>query len=265
LVRKEKTLEWNYRKHELDKIVVSVPTGLVVNTKVLAAVLAEAREHTANAFGIRVPWPVRVSVYQRADFLEFCEAPDWSAVVSSGGKLRFRADAIRGGQLALRVIARYAYGLWLADVWSDGKAPAWFREGFAHQLAFPTGPPNGGINEIKRLLSGQNAMQLGQLEYPFTQFAERRDAATQMAQSQSVFQWLLEKRGLEVPRELLERFRYSPTAEAALREYTGFTYTSLLSEWGASMQRGFLTDPNPDVSTLRSLGIVSPMGSYWEQ
>jgi hypothetical protein len=86
-----------------------------------------------------------------------------------------------------------------------------------------------------------------------------------MAQSQSVFQFLLEKVGVSFPGRTLEAYRYTGSFEQALREVTGFDYDSLFTSWLDWIDRAFQTNPLIDQSNLRALGTVSPLGTYWEQ
>ena len=265
LLRKDAYRERNYRRTEMEGLVVSAPSGLALNSRTLERAFTEARAWAARMFGLETAWPVQMVVYQISDYQRICQAPRWSTVTSLGGKIRMRADVARIRLQDMTVIARYAYGLWLADIASEGRAPGWLAEGFAHQLAFPTGPPNGGINDVKRRVSQGKAWSFESLEPAYTVFADYAEAAAAMAQAQTAVQFLIEKEGLGFAGPLLQAVARHGSAEGALREAFGFDYTSLFQGWSERMQRGFLTGPQPDSSTLRSLGIASPLGSYWDK
>ena len=265
LIGKESYLERDFRTTRSKRLVLRSYPNLSVDEKNFETAFDKARKQAEEAFGITTPRKVRVSIYQRSDFARFCDAGEWCQVVSVGEKLRLRRDAARGRSSDLDVMFSYAYGLWLIDVETHGTAPAWFSQGFAHQLAFPEGPPNGGRNEIKKNLLTDKVPFFEQLTAPFRYIPDLRDAAMAMAQSQSGFRFLLEKEGFGVVHQLVDRMRVGESMEVALPSCTGFDYNSFFEEWKHSFEQGFLTEATVDAPRLRALGRISPLGSYWER
>jgi len=265
LIKTESYLERNFRTADSKNFILRSEANFSIDEKNLQAAFAKAREEAEAIFGMTTSRKIRVSVYQRSDYIRFCEAADWSQVCSIGGKIRLRADAARGRAGDLEVMLKYAYGLWVMDVETNGLAPAWFAEGFAHQLAFPGGPPNGGRNEIQKDLAAGRLPTFEQIIGPFRFILDLRDAAMAMAQSQSGFRFLIEKEGFGVVRDLVEGMKAGHPMEVALPSRTGFDYNSFFEEWKRSFEQGFLTEAFVDEPRLRALGRISPLGSYWER
>jgi hypothetical protein len=265
VMRLEQDIEENYSKAEMKGLTIISPHGLAIDEKGLERAFAEARVAAQSMFGITTPLPVRLSLYQRNDFEKFTHGPEWSVSAAVYGKLRVRLDAVRGGIEDQNVVARYLYGLWVLDTLSDGHAPAWFLEGAACQLAYPRGPANGGIHEITKRLTRNAILPFKDLELPFAAIPDRMDAAVLMAQSQSAIQLLFEKAGLDSVKRLAEAYWSSASTEDALREAAGFGYDDFFREWVERAGQAFLTNPAPDQATLRALGQINPMGSYWDQ
>ncbi|NUN95163.1 MAG: hypothetical protein HUU16_03225 [Candidatus Omnitrophica bacterium] len=265
IIERERDLERGYDRAELKGAIVLSPRGLAYDRQGLERALLSARETAKRMFGFETLLPVRLSLYQRNDFRVFTSAPTWAGAASILGKLRLRNDLARGRIQDMEVTIRYGFGLWMADIAAEGKAPAWLQEGIAHQLAYPLGPPNGGKGEIRKRLNNGSLPSFRSLEESFLGFPDMLEAATAMVQSQWGMQFLVEKRGLGVILSLLVALREGLSPEQALREVAGFDYDALDREWSEGTLRGFTTNPDPDRSTLRSLGLISPMGSYWEQ
>jgi len=265
LIRKEYELERSYRKHVGKDLVLTRPASFSVNEHQWESAFGKARRAASRVFGLSCASPIRVSFYQRSDYFRFTGAPDWSGVVSQGSKVRLRADAGRGGAKGAEVIARYATALWLIDLRSGGRAPAWLKEGVAHQLAYPAGPPNGAIHELKSRLGRGKILPFKDIEKELVGIRDWEDAAVVMAQSQMAVQLLAEKHGLECFPAILQALATEERAEMALLEVTGFNYDDLFAAWSEKMKEHFLTNEFPDIPTLRALGRASPLGAYWEE
>ena len=261
----ESYLERDYRRTAKEGIVISTPSGLVVNDRAMDEAFSNACREATRVFGVEVPIRVPISVYPRAEFFQFCQSPQWRAAASIEGKLRIRADILKGSRNDLEKVALYSYGLWVADILSDGRAPAWLEEGFAHQLALPSGPPNSALGALKRLASQERFPSFKDLEVPFSIYQDLGEAAQAMAQAQTGVQLIIEKKGLAAVVQLLGEFRYAADAEGALKEILGYDYGSFSKAWSGAMQSGFATKTFSDQAGLRSLGVVSPLGSYWNQ
>ncbi len=265
LVKRERYLERSFRTVDSKNFILRSNPNFSIDEKNLQTAFAKARDEAERVFQLTTPRKVRVSVYQRSDYARFCESADWNQVTSIGGKIRLRNDAARGRLSDLEVMLNYAYGLWLIDVETRGLAPSWFAEGFAHQLAFPEGPPNGGRNDLKKDLTAGKLPAFHQLAGPFRAILDIREAAMAMAQSQSGFRFLVEKEGFGVVARLVELMKTGQPMDVALSSCTGFDYNSFSEEWSLSFDQGFLTEAFVDAPRLRSLGRISPLGSYWER
>ncbi len=265
LVQKEIGLERTYTRKDLNGFVVSSPGGLAIDEARLAAAFGQAREAADKMFGLKTPLPLRVELFQKNSYQSFFLSPNWNKALTLHGKLRIQMDTVKGKSTDLQVVARYAYGLWVVDVLTEGAAPAWFQEGVAHQLAYPDGPPNGGINEIKSRLSKKAVLPFKDLSMPFLAIHDILDAAVVMAQSQSGIQVIINKKGLNSIPQLVEAFASGLDSETALRQVTGFGYDAFQEAWVQDANKGFRTNPDPDLPALRALGVISPMGEYWEK
>ncbi len=265
LVQKESGLERSYRRKDLKGFIVSSPGGLAIDEAGLTSAFAKARESAEKMFGLKTPLPIRVELFQKNNYQSFFFSPNWHKALSLYGKLRVQMDAVQVKSTDLPVVARYAYGLWIVDVLTEGTAPAWFQEGVAHQLAYPDGPPNGGINEIKSRLSRQAIMPFKNLSMPYLAVPEILDAAVLMAQSQTGIQVLINQKGLQAIPQLVEAYASGMDPEMALQQVTGFGYDAFQDAWVKNINQGFRTNPNPDLPALRALGVISPMGEYWEK
>lgn len=265
LLMRESYLERNYRTHDSKIFLLRADPRFSVDERDLRSALEQARAEAIRVFGLDTPRQIRISVYQRADYERFCESAPWSLVCSISGKLRLRSDAARGKIADLETMMKYAYGLWLIDVETRGAAPAWFAEGVAHQLAFPEGPPNGARNDLKKDLAADRLPPFENLETPFRLVGDFREAALAMATAQSGVRFLIEKNGFGVIGEMVRLLKAGEPMEVALETLTGYDYPQFLEEWSASMDQGFLTEATVDAARLRSLGRISPLGSYWER
>jgi tetratricopeptide (TPR) repeat protein len=265
LVQKELGLERSYRRKDLKGFVVSSPGGLAIDEAGLASAFGQARENAEKMLGLKSPLPLRVELFQQNSYQSFFLSPNWNKALSLHGKLRIQMDSVQGKATNLQVVAKYAYGLWVVDVLTEGAAPAWFQEGVAHQLAFPDGPPNGGINEINDRLSKKTLLPFKDLTLSFLAIPDLLDAAVVMAQSQSGIQVILKKKGLEAIPQLVEAYASGLDPDTALRQAAGFGYDAFQDIWVKEANKGFRTNPKPDLPALRALGIISPMGSYWEK
>jgi hypothetical protein len=261
----ESYLERSYRRIPKEGILLSIPTGLVVNDRAMEEAFATARSEASRVFGIEIPFGIPISVYQRSEFLQFCQSPQWRGAASIEGKLRIRSDILTGGKNEMEKVALYGYGLWVTDLLSGGRAPAWVREGFAHQLALPTGPPNGALGTLKRLAGQGRYPPFESLEVSFNRYEDIGEAAQALAQAQTAIQLVLEKKGLGAVVQLIHEFRYPVGTEDVMRKILGYDYPSFTQAWSDSMQSGFATKAYSDQSALRSFGVVSPVGSYWER
>ncbi len=265
LVQKEAGLERTYNRKELNGFVVTSPGGLAVNEAGIAAAFEGSREAAEKMFGLKTPLPLRVMLFQKNSYESFFMSPIWNKALSLHGKLRMQLDTVKVNITSLPVVTRYAFGLWVIDVLTEGAAPAWFQEGVALQLAYPDGPANGGINEITSRLAKKKTISLQNLPATFLGIPDILDAAVVMAQSQSVIQVLINKKGLQVIPQLVEAYASGLDQETALREVTGFGYDTLQEAWVKYANKGFNTNPKPDLAALRALGVINPMGDYWEK
>lgn len=263
LIEKDMGIERSYRRKEVKGVKIAYPGGLAINEAQLASALEEASKTAQAMFRLTTALPIRVTLFQRNDYSSFLLSPSWNKAVSIQGKLRVQMDAIKAATLP--TASRYAYGLWIIDVLSEGRAPAWFQEGIAHQLAYPDGPPNGGINELKSRIARKTLIPFRELSAPFMGIPDELAAAVVMAQSQSGIQLIINKSGLEAIPRLVVAYASGLPPEEALQQVTGFGYDAFQETWVKEAKKGFRTDPKPDLSTLRALGVISPLGSYWEQ
>lgn len=264
LIEIERNLESRFRKLDLKETVLAYPVGFVINEAELKRSFDDAKKGLSDMFGLSTELPLRVSLYQRGDYLRLLGAADWSAAATLFGKLRLKLDLVTGPGDERRVITRYAYALWLLDILTDGRAPAWFQEGVAHQFAFPEGPANHGMLELKKRVEQSEVLPFSELIPPTYLIPDRLDAAVVLTQSQGAVQVLIDRQGIGAVKAYADALARNPDPEAALRQVFGFGYDDLFEEWSTWSTRTFPTKTAPDRVTLSRMGRVSPI-AYWDQ
>lgn len=264
-MKREENFERSYRSRQDDGLILKWPSGMTFDPNLLIKAFNDARQTVEKMFKIKTPLPVRASIYQVSDFPQMIQGPDWVAACVLGGKLRLRADLVSLKEKDLQVVVRYAYALWIADLLSDGKAPAWILEGIAHQTAFPNGPPQESLAEIRKRLSQQKIATFRELQTPFQGLPEAREASILMAQSQSGVRVLINLKGLDCIPSLLDGYATGKEAEDVLKEVCDLSYDDLFEAWEKELNKTSKEKSKSDSAIIRSLGYVSPLGSQWQK
>lgn len=264
-MKREETFERSFRSQQTNNLILKWPSGMTLDVGRLDKAFIEARQAAEKMFKIKTVLPARTSIYQISDFPKVTQGPDWVATCSISGKLRLRADLVSLKEKDLRIVARYAFGLWVVDTLSDGKAPAWFQEGLAHQLACPEGPPREALDEIRKRLSQNNIPAFQELQAPFQGMPEAREASLLMAQSQMGIRALINLKGLDCMKSLLEGYSSGKEQEDALNEVTDLSYEDFFEAWKKEMNKTTKEKAKSAPSSLRSLGFASPLGSQWQK
>ncbi len=188
--------------------------------------LEEAYASITASLGTALVRPQIVVLYSGRAYFSLISVPDWVAGVFDG-KIRVSLEAQSGDGMASAAVLAHELAHALLRSASGDRAPGWLHEGFAQWSAGRRMPRR----ELPEALSAGASPTAVALEAKLRGSLDRKSARSLYAQTLSLVEHLVEKRGEGALVCLVSRLGAGATIDDALREETGLTQEELFDSW----------------------------------
>lgn len=201
----------------------------------VAASLEKNSRELSVFFGISLPGPQVVILYEGRAYFALVSIPEWVSGVFDG-KIRIAMDPGGGVTPELETVLIHELGHAFLRQASRDRAPGWLHEGLAQWF------------EGKRILRGEFAgafaraliHSLSELEGNLARKADRAAARSNYVEALGLVEYLMQERGAGAIACIVRALAEGSTLEEALRRETGFTPAELLTgfrAWAGLAQR----------------------------
>ncbi len=188
--------------------------------------LEDAYARIASSLRIALTRAQVVVLYSGRAYFSLISVPVWVAGVFDG-KIRVSLEAQGGDGMASAAVLAHELAHALLRSASGDRAPGWLHEGFAQWSAGRRMPRR----ELSDALSGGASPTAAALEAKLRGSLDRKSARSLYAQTLSLVEHLVEKRGEGALVCLVSRLGAGSMIEDALREETGLTQEELFESW----------------------------------
>ncbi|MEW5979828.1 MAG: hypothetical protein AB1898_28875 [Acidobacteriota bacterium] len=178
------------------------------------------------------PATITVILYTDQAFFDITEAPAWSGALYDG-KIRVPVKGLSAVTEELNSVLIHELTHSFISPLGRGRCPTWLNEGIAQLMAGETSEPyRKSLRELRR----QNALiPLSSLSRGFAGLpAEVAQVA--YLEGLSCVEFLVERKGKECLRRILELLRQNDNLESALQKSVGLSSSELEKQWLESLQ-----------------------------
>jgi len=188
--------------------------------------LEDAYARIAASLRIALTRAQIVVLYSGRAYFSLVSVPDWVAGMFDG-KIRVSLEAEGGDGSASAAVLAHELAHALLRGASGDRAPGWLHEGFAQWSAGRRMPRR----ELPDALSGGATPTAAALEAKLRGALDRRAARSLYAQTLSLVEHLVDRRGEGALVCIVSRLGSGSTIDEALREETGWSEEELFASW----------------------------------